>query len=75
MFDLTLGAVFFCVAAGIFFLVLWLYYDRRDHELFEKERRKTSFHCIRCDHLYAAKTGTEECECPRCGHRNLRLKY
>jgi len=75
MIDLTTGAVIFCVATGLFFLVLWLCYDRRDHRLFERERRKTAFHCIRCDHIWAEKSGVEECKCPKCGHTNVRLRY
>jgi len=72
---LTTGAVVFCTLVGLFFLGLWLYYDRRDHRRFEGERRKTTFHCIRCDHLYAAPSGVDLCKCPRCGHENVRLKF
>ena len=75
MFDLTTGAVVFCTLVGLFFLGLWLYYDRRDHRRFEGERRKTTFHCIRCDHIYAAPGGVDLCKCPRCGHENVRLKF
>ncbi|OIR07398.1 hypothetical protein GALL_103560 [mine drainage metagenome] len=76
MFSLTTGAVLFCVFVGLFFLVLWLYYDRRDHRMFEGERRKTAFHCIRCDTLYSAKAGVgETCPCPKCGHMNARLRF
>ncbi|MBI5382340.1 MAG: hydrogenase nickel incorporation protein HypA [Opitutae bacterium] len=75
MFDLTTGAVFYCTLVGLFFLGLWLYYDRRDHRRFELERRKTAFHCIRCDALYAAAHAAELCNCPRCGHENTRLKF
>jgi hypothetical protein len=57
------------------FLALWIYYDRRDWRRFERERRKTAFHCIRCDALYAAPAGTELGRCPRCGHDNARLKF
>jgi ribosomal protein L37AE/L43A len=54
---------------------LWVYYDRRDRALYDRERRKISFHCIRCDHLYVEKAGTETAACPRCGHVNTRLKF
>lgn len=75
MFSLTTGAVLFSVFVGLFFLVLWLYYDRRDHRMFEGERRKAAFHCIRCDCLYSAKAGAETCPCPRCGHVNAKLRF
>ncbi|PTX92439.1 hydrogenase nickel incorporation protein HypA [Opitutus sp. ER46] len=75
MFDLTIGAVVYCVLTAVVFLGLWLWYDRRDHRRFELERRKTTFHCIRCDALYSAPTGTELCRCPHCGHENGRLRF
>jgi hypothetical protein len=75
MFDLTTAVVVYCVLVAAVFLALWLSYDRRDHRRFELERRKTTFHCIRCDALYTAKIGTELCRCPKCGHENVRLKF
>jgi len=75
MFDLTTGAVVYCLLVAATFLSLWLYYDRREHTRFELERRKTVFHCIRCDQLYTAPAGTELSKCPRCSHENVRLKF
>ena len=49
MFDLTTAVVIYCVLVAAVFVVMWLWYDRRDHRRFELERRKTTFHCIRCD--------------------------
>jgi DNA-directed RNA polymerase subunit RPC12/RpoP len=54
---------------------LWFYYDRRDRTLYDDERRKITFHCIRCDTLYTEKAGTETAPCPKCGHQNIRLKF
>lgn len=54
---------------------LWVYYDRRDRAFYETQRRKISFHCIRCDQLYTEKPDTEMANCPHCGHRNVRLKF
>ena len=64
------GLVVLGVTAG-----LWIYYDRRDRALYDAQRRKISFHCIRCDHLYVEKAGTETAPCPRCAHVNVRLKF
>jgi hypothetical protein len=75
MFDLTTAVVLYCVLVAVAFVVLWLWYDRRDHRNFEAERRKATFHCIRCDALYTAPAGTELCRCPKCGHENARLKF
>jgi len=54
---------------------LWYYYDRRDRAYYDAERRKITFHCIRCDTLYTEKAGTETAPCPKCGHQNIRLKF
>ncbi len=54
---------------------LWVYYDRRDRAFYDLERRKITFHCIRCDHLYTEKQGIETSACPKCGHQNVRLKF
>jgi hypothetical protein len=75
MFDFRTATVIYCVLVALVFLGLWLWYDRRDHRTFERERRKATFHCIRCDQLYTARTGTELAKCPRCGHENTRLKF
>ena len=75
MFDFTTTAVLYCVIVAVVTVGVWLWYDRRDHRRFESERRKTTFHCIRCDALYSARAGTEICPCPKCGHENARLKF
>jgi len=75
MFELPVAAAVYCSLVGLVFLATWLYYDRRDHALFEQERRKTTFHCIRCDRLYTAAAGAELGRCPRCGHENSRLRF
>ncbi|MBA4137394.1 MAG: hydrogenase nickel incorporation protein HypA [Opitutus sp.] len=56
------------------FLALWLYTDRRDRALYAG-RRKITFHCIRCDHLYTQPPGTDTAPCPKCNHVNTRLKF
>ena len=73
--DLTFGVVVYCFLALGFFFGVWIYYDRRDHALFEAERRKATFHCVRCSRLYTTKTGAETAPCPRCGSTNVRLKF
>lgn len=75
MLDLTAAVVLYCALTGVAFVGLWLWYDRRDHRRFELERRRTTFHCIRCDALYSAQSGTELYTCPQCGHQNARLKF
>ena len=75
MLELTPAVVVYLGFLAVVILGVWSYYDRRDHARFELERRKTTFHCIRCDAIYIAPTGTELAKCPRCGHENTRLKF
>ena len=75
MFEFSTAAVAYCALGPAAVLILWLFYDRRDHVRFDLERRKTTFHCIRCDRLYTAPEGTGLCKCPRCGHENARLRF
>ena len=75
MFEFSAAAVIYCVLVAAVFLSLWLFYDRRDNLRFDRERRRTTFHCIRCDRLYTARSGSDLCRCPRCGHENSRLRF
>ncbi|KXU35085.1 hydrogenase nickel incorporation protein HypA [Cephaloticoccus primus] len=72
---MTFSAVLYCIVIGLFFLGLWLYYDRRDHKRFERKRRRCTFHCIRCNHLYQAPADASLAKCPHCGHENSRLRF
>ena len=73
--DLPTGVLVYTIAVGAAFLGLWMYYDRRDHRRFEQERRRVSFHCIRCDALYTGPAGTVVMHCPACAKENGRLRF
>ena len=73
--SLSVGALIYTLSASALVIGLWYFYDLRDRGLYESERRKTIFHCIRCNKLYAAKAGMETCPCPRCSFRNERLRF
>lgn len=73
--DFTLDVILYGFVIFGVFGVLWFYYDRRDRKFYDAERRKITFHCIRCDHLYTEKPGTEVAPCHHCGHLNARLKF
>ncbi|MDB6168238.1 MAG: hypothetical protein JWM88_1102 [Verrucomicrobia bacterium] len=75
MLSLPAAVVVYCALIAVVFLALWFYYDRRDHARFEMERRKGTFHCIRCDALYTAPTGIDLAKCPRCAYENTRLRF
>jgi len=79
----VISVALYCILIGLFFLGLWLYYDRRDHHRFERKRRRRTYHCIRCNHLYqaaaansAATSGAAAVStCPHCGHKNAPLRF
>jgi len=73
--DFVLATVIFCLLVAAIILALWLYYDHRDYALFEHARRKSTFCCIRCKHLYSLTGRPEAGKCPHCGHENARLKF
>jgi len=73
--DLTLGALIYIFSALALIFGLWLFYDRRDKNLYEAERKKVVFHCIKCDKIYTGKQGSEAARCPRCSFENSRLKF
>lgn len=75
MFEPQLAAAVYCLLVAAVFLGLWLACDRRDHRRFERERRRSAFHCIRCDRLYLGPAGGDLCRCPACGHENMRLRF
>ncbi len=75
VFDLVTGIVVFCFLLAVGFLGLWAYYDRRDHSRFAAGRRRLTFHCIRCDHLYSSPGPADTVACPKCGHVNGRLRF
>jgi len=75
MFELSTAALIFCLLVAVLFLGLWMYYDRRDHARFETERRRTTFHCIRCDRIYAVRGIQPLASCPHCGHENGKLRF
>ncbi|HLS28032.1 MAG TPA: hydrogenase nickel incorporation protein HypA [Opitutales bacterium] len=73
--DLTFGALIYIFSAISLLFGLWLFYDLRDKNLYEAERKKVIFHCIKCDRIYTDRQGTAVSVCPRCQFENARLKF
>ena len=71
-----LSALLLLAVAGSIALLgaLWLYCDRRDRLYFDQTRRKTTFSCLKCSHVYTG-VGSDPAPCPRCGHTNPRLRF
>ena len=64
------------VGAGIALMTaLWLFYDRRDRQFYDRTRRRTTYHCLKCSHVYTSAGSPDLCPCPRCGHPNPRLQF
>lgn len=75
LIDLTLGALIYIFSAVSLLLGLWLYYDFRDKNIYEAERKKVIFHCVKCDKIYTDNYGAEVSSCPRCQFENGRLRF
>ena len=73
--DPITATTLLCFAVAGVFLGFWVYYDRRDYALFDHARRKSTFCCVRCTHIYGAAGRPELCKCPKCGHENVRLRF
>jgi len=64
------------VGVGIALMTgLWLYYDRRDRQIFDRTRQRTTYHCLKCNQVYTAEPQAGLVSCPRCGHQNPRLHF
>ncbi|MEX2382518.1 MAG: hydrogenase nickel incorporation protein HypA [Opitutales bacterium] len=73
--DLVAGILVYLFGAVGIILTLWFYFDLRDRNVYEGERKKNIYHCIKCDKIYTDKPKQETAPCPRCGYRNIRLKF
>lgn len=65
----------FLIAGLLFFMLVWIYYDRRDHNFYDRQRIRHVHHCVKCDQLYATRGGEGEDSCPACGFRNPPLRF
>lgn len=77
MITVTLEELFlgFLLCGLIFVFALWLYYDRRDRYHLAGQRPAVVFHCVRCGHLYAARTRRKTIRCPQCDFENSQLRF
>lgn len=73
--DFKAATVLYCALLAALFLGLWIYYDRRDRARLEGTRRRRSYHCSRCGHLYALPGDPDSAPCPRCSHPNSPLRF
>ncbi|MEX0325432.1 MAG: hydrogenase nickel incorporation protein HypA [Puniceicoccaceae bacterium] len=65
----------FLVIGLLFFVALWIYYDRRDHLFYDRQRTRHVHHCVKCGTLYASRADSGTEACPQCGFRNASLRF
>jgi len=54
---------------------LWIYYDRLDSKLCDRQRVRHVYRCIKCGKLYDRRGHREVAPCPDCGFTNDRLRF
>lgn len=54
---------------------LWLYYEHRGRDWYERQRARRAYHCIKCGHIYSAPRTVDRAPCPKCGHVNIKLEF
>lgn len=76
---LTLGfstfVIGFLVSGLLFFVVLWIYFDRRDRRFYDSQRIRHVHHCVKCGKVYASRNGSDDDACPECGFVNPALRF
>lgn len=77
MISLSLELFFVVITAAglLFFMGVWLFYDRRDKIYYDKQRQRKVYHCVRCGFLYTSKEEGINSNCPECGMTNTSLKF
>ena len=73
--DLTLATLIYTGLGTLVIAGLAMWADRRDRTFYDATRRRTTFHCIKCDRVYTSAKDHEVSPCPSCGHENTRLKF
>jgi hypothetical protein len=56
-------------------IALWIYYDRLDSKLCDRQRVRHIYRCIKCGKLYDRRGHREVAPCPDCGFTNDRLRF
>lgn len=73
--DLTFATVLYTGGGVLVIAGLWLWFDRRDRAFYDATRKRSTYHCIKCDRVYTSTEPGEVSRCPACGHENSHLKF
>ena len=57
MFEFSTAAAAYCVLVAVAFLSLWLFYDRRDHLRFDRERIDCDAECKHVKRQHSGNDG------------------
>lgn len=56
-------------------MLIWLYYDRRDRQYYDRQRLRHVHHCVKCGKLYTSADLDQVADCPSCGFNNPSLRF
>ena len=73
--DAQIAFIIFTVFGISCIFGLWLYYDHRDRNLYQAQRERAVFHCVRCRHLYSSTKAQYDVSCPKCNLKNDHLQF
>ncbi len=73
--DLMVLVTIYITCGLMLIFLLWLYYDRRDRNQYEKMRSPTVFVCVKCEQIYSKDKGEKKSACPSCGQVNIPLRF
>jgi hypothetical protein len=73
--DLSIATVAYAGLGVLTIAILWVWSERRDRLFYDSTRRRTTFHCIKCNRVYTSTESHEASRCPACGQENSRLKF
>ena len=65
----------FLVTGLLFFVAVWMFYDRRDRQFYDRQRIRHVHHCVKCGTLYATRDRESGDKCPQCGFKNAALRF
>jgi ribosomal protein L37AE/L43A len=77
VFEVSLSTFLFLATIVTFGVItgLWVYYERQDARLGERQRVRHAYKCIKCGRLYERRGQREVAPCPDCGFANDRLRF
>lgn len=73
--DASLFIALGLVAIILFVIILWFLYEQQRAGACSRSALRTTFACIKCEFIYSCHGIEKEANCPKCGYRNVRLRF